>query len=100
MNQPKRLHIDDNKITDDACDVITAGIKENSSLVELWMWGNNISSEAAECLMKALFVNNTLEDLWLPSYPQDIREMIRSLQQELWNRIYRGFQRELYVLIL
>jgi len=68
MNQLKRLHIDDNKITDDACDVITAEIKENSSLVELWMWGNDISSEAAERLMKALFVNNTLEDLWLPSY--------------------------------
>ena len=101
MNQLQKLHIDDNKITDDACDFLTTRIAKNTSLVELWMWGNNISPEASERLMQALCFNNTLEDLWLPKYPENVKRTIRSLQEEVnKSRMHKGYQKTLYVLIL
>ena len=100
VNQMQLLHIDFNRITDDACDVITAGIKENTSLVELWMWGNNISGEAAVRLMQALCFNNTLEKLWLPYYPQNVTDKIMSLQKGIErDRLRRGCQRKIKVIL-
>ena len=96
-NKLKWLFIDNNLITDGACDVIATTINNNTSLVVLWMMGNKISGEAAQRLLQALNNNNTLEDLWLPSsYTEDVKKRIRSLQEVInKNRESRGCQTKL-----
>ena len=80
-NKLKKLYIDRNAITDDACDVITTALQRNNCLVELSMCGNPLSSEAIINIVRCLEVNNTLQLLWLPNCPQAIQENIRSLQE-------------------
>ena len=81
-NKLKELYIDNNAITDDACDVITTALQRNSCLVTLIMWRNLLwSSEAIINIVQCLEVNNTIQILGLPYCPQDIQENIRSLQE-------------------
>ena len=55
-NKLKELNISNNLITDEACDVIATTMKNNTSLVWLWMSYNKISGEAAQCLVNAPMV--------------------------------------------
>ena len=99
-NKLKVLNIDYNLITDEACDVIATTMKNNTSLVRLEMWGNKISGEAAQRLVQALYNNNTLEELGLPSdgYTEDVKKRIRSLEEVInKNRESRGCQTKLYI---
>ena len=80
-NKLKELHIDHNAITDDACDVITTALQRNSCLVELYVRGNPLSSEAIINIVRCLEVNNTLQLLTFPNFPQAIQENVRSLQE-------------------
>ena len=80
----KRLWIDNNNINDEACDAITMAMKKNTSLVRLCMQGNPISGECAQLIVQALQHNNTLQELWLNNgYHDDVKEKIRSLQEEV-----------------
>ena len=72
----KQLYIDDNEITDDACDAITEALKSNSCLVTLSMSSNPLSREA---IVQCLEANDTLQLIWLPNCPQATKENIRSL---------------------
>ena len=82
-----------NNITNEACDVIIMAMKKNTSLVELYMRKNPISAECAQLIVQALQYNNTLERLFLNSYPDDVKEKIRSLKEEVnKNRETRGCQ--------
>ena len=74
-NTLKKLRIDDNDITDDACDAITTALERNSCLVTFSIYNNPMSSEA---ILPFLEVNNTLQLLGLPDCPQ---ENITSLQE-------------------
>ncbi|XP_065914093.1 protein NLRC3-like [Dysidea avara] len=97
-NKLKVLNINNNLITDEACDVIATTMKNNTSLVWLWMSANKISREAAQRLLQALNNNNTLEVLRLPSdgYTEDVQKRIRSLQEVInYNRESRGCQTKL-----
>ena len=97
-NKLKELIIDDNDITDDACDAITTALKSNSCLVTLSMYNNPLSSEAILNIVQCLEVNNTLQLLGLPKCPQDIQENIRSLQEVVnKNRACRGCQVKLEI---
>ena len=80
-NKLKKLDIDDNAITDDACDAITTALERNNCLVTLSMYRNPLSSEAIINIVRCLEVNNTLQLLGLPECPQDIQQNIRSLQE-------------------
>ena len=80
-NTLKKLHIDRNFITDDACDVITTALERNSCLVTLGMWSNPLSSEAILNIVQCLEVNNTLQLLGLPDSPQDNQENVTFLQE-------------------
>ena len=77
-NTLKKLRIDDNDITDDACDAITTALERNSYLVTLSICNNPMSSEAILKIVPFLEVNNTLQLLGLPDCPQ---ENITSLQE-------------------
>ena len=77
-----RLNISDNSITDEACDFIATKIAD-TSLVELRMTSNKISAEAAQHLVQAIKKNSTLQVLQLPFYTEDVKEKIRSLQEEI-----------------
>ena len=79
-NKLKVLNINDNAITDDACDAITTALESNSCLVILAMHCNPLSSEAMVKIVQCLEVNNTLEYLGLPE-SKDIQDKIRSLQE-------------------
>ena len=79
-NKLKVLNINDNAITDNACDAITTALERNSCLVILAMYCNPLSSEAIVKIAQCLEVNNTLELLGLPE-SKDIQENIRSLQE-------------------
>ncbi|XP_065888509.1 ribonuclease inhibitor-like [Dysidea avara] len=98
-NKLKELHITNNLITDEACDVIATTMKNNTSLVRLGMSGNQISGEAAQHLLQALYNNDTLEVLHLPDgYTEDVRKRIRSLQEVInKNRESRGCQTKLII---
>ena len=98
-NKLKRLDIDDNAITDDACDAITTALKNNNCLVRLSMYDNPLSSEAIVNIIQCLKVNDTLQVLGLPEFPEDIQENIRSLQEIVNNkRESRGCQVKLEII--
>ena len=73
----KALYIDNNAITDHACNAITTALERNSCLVKLGMFRNPLTSEAIIKIVQCLEVNNTLKLLGLPDCPESI-ECIRS----------------------
>ena len=77
------LYIHGNNINDEACDAITMAMKKNTSLVRLDINHNRISGECAQLIVQALQHNNTLQLLWLDHYRDDVKEKIRSLQEEV-----------------
>ncbi len=80
----RRLDIDNNNITDEACDAIIMAMKKNTSLVTLNMHNNPISGECAQLIVQALQHNNTLQELSLNNdYPNDVKMKIRSLEKEV-----------------
>ena len=99
-NKLKVLHISNNAITDDACDVITTALQRNSCLVELKVNGNQLSNEAIINIVQCLEVNNTLQLLGLPYCPQTIKENIRSLQVVNKKRESRGCQVKLVITVI
>ena len=97
-NTLKRLLIDGNSITDDACNVIITALERNSCLVTLSMYHNPLSSEATLNIVRCLEVNNTLQLLGLPDCSQGIQENITSLQEAVnKKRESRGCQVKLEI---
>ena len=97
-NTLKKLFIDYNSITDDACDVITTALERNSCLVTLSMYRNPLSSEAILNIVRCLEVNNTLQLLGLPNCPQGVQENVISLQEAVnKKRESRGCQVKLKI---
>ena len=97
-NKLKKLFINDNAITDDACDAITTALKSNNCLVRLYMHLNPLTGEAIVTIVNALKVNNTLSLLWLPQCPEGIKKTISSLQEVInKNRESRGCQVKLMI---
>ena len=83
----KVLWIGHNDVTDEACDAIMIAIKNNTSLTKLKMYNNPISGECAQLIVQALLHNNTLEYLGLNyGYPQDVKERIKLLAEEVNNK--------------
>ncbi|XP_065918942.1 protein NLRC5-like [Dysidea avara] len=96
-NKLKELSISDNTITDDVAEDFTL-LTTNKSLVKLWMRGNPISGGAVTRCLQALRGNNTLQVLHVPSYPPAIKDMIRSIEQEInTKRRSQGIQEKLTV---
>ena len=96
-NKLQYLNINNNLITDEACDVIATTMAD-TSLVKLRMYNNKISAEAAQRLVQTIKKNNTLQKLQLPSYSEDVERRIRSLLEEVnKNRESRGCQTKLYI---
>jgi len=89
-----------NLITDEACDIIAPLLKENTSLVKLWLPHNQTSPQSVVFLLKALQHNNTLEELELPSvfgYSKANNRM-ESLQEDInKSRKSRGCQTKLNI---
>ena len=80
----KILWINHNNITDEACDAIIMTMKKNTSLVTLSMYNNPISGECAQLIVEALQQNNLLQLLRLNGgYRDDVKEKIRSLEEEI-----------------
>ena len=97
-NKLKKLFINYNSITDDACDAITTALKSNNGLVRLHMYRNPLTGEAIVNIVNALKVNNTLEELWLSLCPEGIKKTISSLQEVISkNRESRGCQVKLRI---
>ena len=80
-NTLKKLSVDVNSITDDACNVITTALQKNSCLVTLSMYGNPLSNEAILNIIRCLEVNNTLYLIGLPNCPHGVQENVRSVQE-------------------
>ena len=88
INKLKKLYIEINAITDDACDAITTALESNSCLVKLNMYGNPLSSEAILNIVQCLKVNDTLQLIGLPKCNEDIQENITvDLYKKLLTRI-------------
>ena len=97
----RELWIEYNDITDEACDAIIMAMKKNTSLVALYMHHNPISGECAQLIVQALQYNNTLQQLDLNVYPDDVKEKIRSLKEEVnKKRETHGCQVELWIFFL
>ena len=82
-NKLQWLIISFNPISDEACNVIAASLKSNTSLEGLSMISSKITAEAAQHLIQALQCNDTLQELELSHYTEDAEEKIRSLQEEV-----------------
>ena len=94
----KKLNINDNDITDDACDAITAALMSNRCLDTLYMYDNPLSSEAIVNIVQCLEANDTLQVIGLPDCPQATYKNIRSLQDVVNNkRASRGCQVKLEI---
>ena len=88
-NKLQWLSINDNPITDKACDFIAITMKDNTTLVGLEISDNKISGDAAQHLLQALQHNNKLEELWLPnSYTEKTIKLL--LEKVNKNRESRG----------
>ena len=96
-NKLQVLDISENLITDGACDVI-ATTMVNTSLVTLLMHDNEISAEAVQQQVQAIKKNNTLQELGLSSYTEDVKKRIILIWEEVdKNRESRGCQTKLYI---
>jgi len=82
-NTLQQLYVCNNNITDEVCNMIATLLKENTSLIKLWIDGNKISALFAQHLVEALHHNNTLQEISLPRYSADAKEIIACLQQEV-----------------
>ena len=80
-NKLKELNIADNYVTNDASDAITTALQRNSCLVTLYMDRNPLTGKAIVNIVNSLKGNNTLQVLWLPTCPEDIKKRISSLQE-------------------
>ena len=97
-NTLKKLFIESNSITDDACGVITTALERNSCLVTLGMSYNPLSNEAILNIVRCLEVNNTLQLLGLPDCPQGVQQNVTSLQEAVnKKRESRGCQVKLKI---
>ncbi|XP_065885602.1 protein NLRC3-like isoform X1 [Dysidea avara] len=97
-NKLKELSISHNAITDDVAEDIATSLATNKSLVKLRMSDNPISGEAITRIVQALRGNNTIQVLLVPSYPPAIKDMIRSIEQEInTKRRSQGIQEKLTV---
>ena len=97
-NKLKMLDISYNAITDDVAEALTTALATNKSLVELWMINNPISGEAMVTVAHALRDSNTLQLLYVPSYPPAIKDRISSIVQEInTKRRSQGIQEKLTV---
>lgn len=77
-NKLKVLWITANEISDEASEKISETIKSNTSLVTLKMGGNPFGGESALTIVSALQYNNTLKELGLPGYSEDIKAKIEA----------------------
>jgi len=94
----EQLRINFSDITSDTYDVICAAMKENTSLVRLFMNTYRVSVEDAQQTVKALHLNNTLQELFLYPYSDNIKENLIFLQDELnKKRESRGSKVKLHV---
>ena len=92
-NKLKKLNIDYNCVTDDACITITTALEKNKCLVGLSMYGNPMSSKAILIIIKGLLGNNTLKLIGFPDCTPEIQENIESLQEDInKNRESNGYQ--------
>ena len=80
-NTLKELVVENNSITDDACEAITTTLQTNNCLTKLWMWNNPLSSEACKLILNALKNNKSLARLGLPCYNESTKRIIESLQE-------------------
>ena len=78
-NNLKILWITANEISDEACQTIFATLKNKTSLIRLKMGGSSFGGESAQLIVSALEYNDTLEQLGLPRYSEEIKVNI-SLQ--------------------
>ena len=94
----KKLCVDINDITDDACDAISAALTSNRCLDTLSMNGNPLSHEAIVTIVQSLEANDTLQLIGLPDCPQATQENILSLKEVVNNRrASRGCQVKLEI---
>ena len=95
----KLLHMADNDVTDDACDVIAETLQVNSTLEYLSIYGNEISKEALQLILNSLRHNNTLTDLLVSSnYSEGDNKQILALGDIVNDeRKRRGYQAKLNV---
>ena len=77
----KELWMKGDNISDDECGVICDVLRVNNSLRVLDLWSKPISGESSQLILDALKDNNTLELLRLPSYRDRIKTKITSLHQ-------------------
>ena len=97
-NKLKKLSIDDNAITDDACGAIITALEQNNCLVELSIYRNPLTNKAIVNIVDSLKANNTLAMLWLAEYPEETKEKIGALQELIKKkRENRGYQVKLTI---
>ena len=91
--------MNDNDVTDDACDVIAETLQVNSTLEYLYIHGNKISKEALQLILNSLRNNNTLTGLVVPiNYSEGDKKQILALQDIVNDeRKRRGYQAKLNV---
>ena len=85
-NKEKKLRalcINNNNITNKACDAIVKALQTNTLLVELCMHGNPFNVTTALQIVKALAHNNTLRHLVLPYYDTKDQERITESAKEV-----------------
>ena len=94
----KRLDVDYNDITDDACYAIAAALERNSCLDKLYLYDNPLTCKGMLNIMNGLKANNVLRKLGLPECPEDIKKTFSSLQDFInKKRKSKGCQVELKV---
>ena len=94
----KRLNIDYNDITDEACNAITMALERNNCLVTLSMWRTTLTDATITKIVQSLKVNNTLQLIGLPQCSQITLENVKLLQEVVnKKRENRGYQVKLEV---
>ena len=69
-----------NAIADDSCNAIEDALKSNAALQALYLNGTPISESTAYRIVHSLEVNNTLVELRLPLYSDDVIKELKHMQ--------------------
>ena len=76
-NKLKILWITSNEISDEAVPVICQTLQHNTSLIILKMGGNTFTEKSTELIVNSLKCNDTLKQLGLPEYAEEVKEKIK-----------------------
>ena len=79
----KELWVSYNQIKDNAFPMIAKSLERNKTLIKLRIRSNPFNAKSAQYLIEALHHCTTIQELWLPVYPEEDKKKLTLIKDEI-----------------